>query len=195
MKRKKRKIPTVNSTSAADFAFMILLFFLLTTSMDVDQGMARRLPPPPNPNQQTEMRIRERNILKVFINTQNQILCGGEYVELRGLKDKVKAFIVNESNNDHMPEKIEKDIPYFGKMMVTENHVISLQNDRGTQYQAYIDVQNELMAAYTELRDEISRRQWGRRFADLNEDQQGAVTDIFPQKISEAEPKSYGDRR
>jgi len=105
-KRKRRKIPTVNSTSAADFAFMILLFFLLTTSMDVDQGMARRLPPPPDPNApvNTELKVRERNVLKVFINSSNQILCGGEYVDIRQLKDKAKAFILNESNNEHLPE-------------------------------------------------------------------------------------------
>ena len=195
--RKKRKIPTVNSTSAADFAFMILLFFLLTTSMDIDQGMARRLPPPPDPNApvNTELKIRERNVLKVNINTQNQILCGGEYIELRQLKDRAKAFILNENNNEHMPEKELIDVPYFGEMMVTNRHVISLQNDRGTRYQAYLDVQNELVAAYTELRDEVSRRQWGKRFMDLNEDQQEAVQKIYRMNISEAEPKNYGDRR
>ena len=196
-KKKARTIPQLNSTSAADFAFIILLFFLLTTSMDVDQGMARKLPPPPDPNAQvnTELKIRERNVLKVFINMNNQILCGGEYIELKQLKDKAKAFITNENNSDHMPEKEMVDVPYFGDMLVTNKHVISVQNDRGTSYQAYLDVQNELVAAYNELRNDVSRGRWGRRFADLDEEQQKAVQMIYPLNISEAEPKNYGDRK
>ena len=196
-KKKARTIPQLNSTSAADFAFIILLFFLLTTSMDVDQGMPRKLPPPPDPNAQvnTELKVRERNVLKVFINTNNQILCGGEYIELKQLKDKAKAFIKNENNNDHMPEKELEDVPFFGPTMITKYHIISLQNDRGTRYQAYLDVQNELTAAYNELRDELSRGRFGRRFDDLDEEQQKAVQTIYGLKISEAEPKSYGDKR
>jgi len=94
-----------------------------------------------------------------------------------------------------LPELVTEEVPYFGNMTFTKFHVISLQNDRGTRYQAYLDVQNELVAAYNELRDDISRRQFGRRFADLYEDQQLAVQIIFKQNISEAEPKSYGDRK
>ena len=91
-----------------------------------------------------------------------------------------------------MPEKVEVDVPYFGKQMVTKNHVISLQNDRGTEYQAYIDVQNEIAAAYNELRDDLSRQKFGKIFMELDEEQQKAVQQIYPQKISEAEPKNYG---
>ena len=76
--------------------------------------------------------------------------------------------------------------------MVTKNHVISLQNDRGTSYQAYIDVQNELAKAYNELRDDISKNKFGKVLADLSEDEQKAGQQIYPQKISEAEPKNYG---
>jgi len=196
-KSKKRKIPQVNSTSCADIAFMFLLFFLLTTSMDTDQGLPRRLPPPPDKNrtQNDEIKINKRNILTVMINTNNQILCGGEYIELRQLKDRAKAFIMNERDNEHLPEKDEVDVPFFGNMMITLKHVISLQSDRGTSYQAYIDVQNELTAAYSELRDDVSRQRWGRKFMDLDEEQQEAVKIIYNQKISEAEPKNYGDRK
>jgi len=196
-KKKARAIPQLNSTSAADFAFIILLFFLLTTSMDVDQGMPRRLPPPPDPNVKvnTELKVRERNVLKVFINTSNQILCGGEYIELSQLKDKAKAFILNERNDEHLPEKVAEDVPYFGNMMITKFHIISLQNDRGTRYQAYLDVQNELTAAYNELRNDLSRGRFGKKFDDLDDEQQKAVITIYKLNISEAEPKSYGDRK
>ena len=198
MGKKKRSMPQVNSTSSADMAFMLLLFFMLTTSMDTDMGMPRRLPPPPDKSvQQTdpELKIKKRNILQIMINTHNQILCGGEYIEIRQLKDRVKAFIQNENDDEKLPEKNDVEVPYFGTMRVTDRHVISLQNDRGTSYQAYVDVQNELAAAYTELRNDVSRNKWGRNYADLTEEQQEAVQKIYGQKISEAEPKNYGDKK
>jgi len=197
MGRKKKKVPQMNATSSADIAFMLLLFFLLTTSMDTDQGLARKLPPPPDKTASTdaEIKVRERNVLKININSYNQILCGGDYIDIGQLRQKAKDFILNERNDDHLPEKVTEDVPYFGAMTFTKFHVISLQNDRGTLYQAYIDVQNELAAAYTELRDDICQRQWGKKFVDLNEEQQAAVQIIYGQKISEAEPKNYGDRR
>ena len=191
---KKRKVPAVNASSSADIAFMLLLFFLMTSSMDTDKGLPRRLPPPVPKDQKddADVDIRKRNLLVVLINSNNQILCGDEFVEMEQLKDKVKEFIANPNNDEHLPEKVEVDVPYFGKRMVTKNHVISLQNDRGTEYQAYIDVQNEIAAAYNELRNDISREKFGKLIADLAPDQQEAVQDIYPQKISEAEPKNYG---
>lgn len=190
---KKRKSPSINATSSADIAFMLLLFFLMTSSMDTDKGLPRRLPQPvPKDQQSQDIDIKKRNIMVVLINSQNQILSNNEFIEIRQLKDKVKEFIENPNNNEHMPEKVEVDVPYFGPMMVTKNHVISLQNDRGTEYQAYIDVQNELAAAYNELRNDVSQRKFGKIFMDLDEEQQKAVQQIYPQKISEAEPKNYG---
>ena len=193
---KKRKTPGINGSSSADIAFMLLIFFLITTSMDTDKGLARRLPPPVPKDQKKneEMDIKKRNILVVLINSNNQILCNNEFIDIKQLREKVRNFIENPYNDEHMPEKTEVDVPFFGKQMVTKNHVISLQNDRGTEYQAYIDVQNELAAAYNELREEVSRKKFGKAFADLDEDQQKAVQMIYPQKISEAEPKNYGGK-
>ena len=193
---KKRKTPGINGSSSADIAFMLLIFFLITTSMDTDKGLARRLPPPVPKDQKKneEMDIKKRNILVVLINSNNQILCNNEFIDIKQLREKVRNFIENPYNDEHMPEKTEVDVPFFGKQMVTKNHVISLQNNRGTEYQAYIDVQNELAAAYNELRDEVSRKKFGKAFADLDEDQQKAVQMIYPQKISEAEPKNYGGK-
>ena len=197
MAKKKRKVPAMNATSSADIAFMLLIFFLITTSMDTDTGWASRLPPPVPKDQKKneEMDIKTRNILVVLINSNNQILCNNEFIDIKQLREKVRTFIENPYNDEHMPEKTEVDVPYFGKQMVTKNHVISLQNDRGTEYQAYIDVQNELAGAYNELRDEVSKKKFGKAFADLDEDQQKAVQMIYPQKISEAEPKNYGGKK
>lgn len=190
---KKRKTPSINGSSSADIAFMLLIFFLITTSMDTDKGLARRLPPPvPKEQKNEDVDIKKRNLLVVLINSSNQILCGDQFIDIKQLKDKVKEFIENPYNDEHKPEKVEVDVPFFGKRMVTKNHIISLQNDRGTEYQAYIDVQNELAAAYNELRDDVSKTKFGKPFADLDEEQQKAVQMIYPQKISEAEPKNYG---
>ncbi|WP_085535031.1 ExbD/TolR family protein [Massilibacteroides vaginae] len=194
-KRKQKKMPALSTTSSADIAFMILLFFLLTTSMDTDMGLARRLPPPvPKDQKNTDIDIKKRNLMVVLINTNNQILCNGQFVEVNQLKELVKEFIANPFNDEHKPEKTEVDVPFYGKMMVTKNHIISLQNDRGTEYQAYINVQNELAAAYNELRNDVSKEKFGRVFDELDEEQQKAVQMIYPQKISEAEPKNYGGK-
>ena len=136
-----------------------------------------------------------QDVCRLLINSSNQILFNGEPTDIKQLKDKVKEFIDNPYNDANKPEKVEEDVPFFGKVMTAKKHVISLQNDRGTEYQAYISVQNELAKAYNELRDDISRKKFGKLFADLDEDQQKAVQQIYPQKISEAEPKNYGDKK
>ena len=193
----KRKTPGINGSSSADIAFMLLIFFLITTSMDTDKGLARRLPPPVPKDQKKDEQVdvNKRNLVTVLINSSNQVLFNGEPTDIKQLKDKVKEYIDNPYNDANKPEKVEEDVDFFGKVMVAKKHVISLQNDRGTEYQAYISVQNELAKAYNELRDDISRKKFGKVFAELEEDQQKAVQQIYPQKISEAEPKKYGDKK
>lgn len=194
---KNRKVPGVNATSSADIAFMLLLFFLLTSSMDTDMGLARRLPPPPDPNRIDDVTIdiRKRNMLRVLVNTHGQILCGDDFIELKDLKDRVKDFISNPSGDGDLPEQDMKDVPFFGNILTNNKHVISLLNDRGTPYQAYIDVQNELAKAYNEVRDAKAKEKWGKIFTELDEEQQKSIQQIYPQKISEAEPKNYGGNR
>lgn len=196
MAKKKRTVPEVNSSSTADIAFLLLIFFLITTSMDTDRGLARRLPPPPEPNQkQDDIIVKERNVLPVRLNSNDQLMCGSDYISVKDLRKRAKEFIANPYNDDKLPEKHMKNIPFFGDVMVTEKHVISLQNDRGTSYQAYIDVQNELVAAYNELRDELSQEKWHKDYNELDEEQQKAIREYYPQKISEAEPKNYGGKK
>ena len=196
MARKKRKTPGINGSSSADIAFMLLLFFLLVSSMDTDQGLPRRLPnPPDNKEKPDEVDLNKRNILIVMVNSNNQVLCGGEEVTLDQLKEKAKEFIENPNNSENLPLKEEVDVPIFGKKMITKQHLISLQCDRGTKYQTYIDVQNSLAAAYNDLRDVVSQEQFGKKFRELDDDEQiSAVQKYYPQKISEAEPKNYGDK-
>ena len=197
MARKKKSVPQVNSSSTADIAFILLIFFLITTSMDTDRGLARRRPNPPDPNQKKndDIIVKERNVLQVRLNKDNQLMVGSDWLDVRQLKEKAKEFIANPNDDANLPEKHSKNIPLLGgECMITENHVISLQNDVGTSYQAYIDVQNELVAAYNELRDELAQSKFGKSYKDCNDDQKEAIRTYYPQKISEAEPKKYGGK-
>ena len=197
MARKKRTMPGVNATSTADIAFMLLIFFLTTTSMNTDKGLARRLPPPPDPSvkKQDDLKVKERNLLQVRINKDNQLMVGSEYLEVSQLKAKAKEFIANPNDDANLPEKHVKNIPLLGgDVMVAENHIISVTNDVGTSYQAYIDVQNELVAAYNELRNEAAKANFGKNYAECDEYHKKAIRDFIPQKISEAEPKKYGGK-
>ena len=197
MARKKKSMPGINSSSTADIAFMLLIFFLTTTSMDTDKGLARRLPAPPDPNvkQDDNLKVKERNVLQVRINKDNQLMVGSEYMEVSQLRAKAKEFIANPNDDETLPEKHVVNIPLLGgDCMVAKNHVISVTNDVGTSYQAYIDVQNELVAAYNELRNEKAKSAFGKNYGDCSEDEQKAIREFFPQKISEAEPKKYGGK-
>ncbi|MDD3078588.1 MAG: biopolymer transporter ExbD [Paludibacter sp.] len=190
---KKRKISEINSSSMADIAFLLLIFFLVTTSMSTSTGLSRRLPPPLPPDQPVPpVDINKRNLFVVKVNSMNQLMVQGEEMQLKDLREKVKEFIKNENDDPTMPVKVRMNIPLLGEMEVTKDHVISLQNDVDTQYQAYINVQNELVAAYNELRNELSQQKFGKLFDDLADDQKEAIQDVYPMKISEAEPKNYG---
>lgn len=196
MARKKKKVPEINASSQADIAFLLLIFFLTATTMSVNKGLARRLPPPVPADQKTEdLKVKERNVFVVLINSENQLMVQGEFMEVPELKDAAKKFILNVNDDPNLPEKVPVDIDFFGTVMLTKDHVISLQNDRGTSYAKYIEVQNELVAAYNELRNELSMSKWGMAYENLNEDQQKAVQKYYPQKISEAEPKNYGGNK
>ncbi|HKL71563.1 MAG TPA: biopolymer transporter ExbD [Marinilabiliaceae bacterium] len=190
----KRDIPEINAGSMADIAFLLLIFFLMTTTMDSDTGLARTMPPPIPKEDVDTPPIRERNVFEVLINANNQLLVEKRPMALQNLKDAAKVFIQNPANLATLPEREEIEVPFFGVYPVTTKAVISLQNDRGTQYQMYLAVQNELQAAYNELRDELARRQFNSSFNDLNDEQQSAIRVIYPQKISEAEPRNVGGK-
>ena len=114
-------------------------------------------------------------------------------MDIAYLKDKMKEFLANPNNDPNLPEK--EEIEVNGKTYMKTKGVISLQNDRGTSYQAYLAVQNELVKAVNELRDEFSMREFGRKFARLSEDEQELVKKVVPQNISEAEPKDTGKKK
>ena len=189
----KRKVPGLNSSSTADISFMLLIFFLVTTSMDTDQGLGRTLPKPLEDDQKNnEIKVKERNILNIRINKDNYLMIGDDYVSVDEVKERAKEFIQNKDNKPSLPELKMKNCKLLGKRMVTENHVISVQTDRGTSYGVYFAVQDALVAAYNELRDELAKQEFGCKYAQCNKEQQESIREVYPQKISEAEPKKYG---
>jgi len=174
----------------ADIAFLLLIFFLVTTTMDIDTGITRRLPPPVEDD--TEIDIKERNIFKVLVNSSDRLLVEGKPGDIRNLKEDVKEFMTNPFNLETLPEKDIRFIENLGEIEVSKG-VVSLKNDRGTSYEMYIKVQNELTAAFNELRDEISLRYYGIKFSNLvNQDRIKAVQEAIPIAISEAEPENIG---
>ena len=189
-----KKTPEINSSSTADIAFLLLCYFLMTTTMGSQLGLSRRLPPMPDPNQKAQdQKVNRRNIILVRINSQDQLLAADEPMDVSQLKDKIKLFLTSPGDDPTLPEKVETQIEGLGTAMVSKG-VISLQNDRGTSYQAYIAVQNELVKAVNELRDEFARSKYGRSFNGLTEEQQDIVKKAVPQNISEAEPKDVAKK-
>ncbi|MCX4302239.1 biopolymer transporter ExbD [uncultured Alistipes sp.] len=194
----KRKVQEINAGSMADIAFLLLIFFLVATTMNTDTGLARMLPPiPPEDQQQEEVKVKERNLFLVLINGSGQIMAGQpgkqEFIELRDLKNKTREFVLNPLEDEDLPEKEETvfDLPDGSKWTYPVSlGVVSLQTTRDTGYQPYIMVQNELARAFNEIRDEVALKKFGDKFESLNSEQRDIITKAVPLKISEAEPRN-----
>jgi biopolymer transport protein ExbD len=198
MAKSRRELQSINAGSMADISFLLLIFFLVASTMDVDTGLSRLLPPMPDENQKDDQsEIRERNVFVVLINKYDQLFVENEVVDISALKELTKDFIMNPEDKPNLSEKKLENVDYFGDVMISKG-VISLQNDIGTSYGKYIEVQNELAAAVNELRNALCLQKFGRRFEDLdplNENENAvieAVKKVIPMAISEAEPKKIG---
>ncbi len=190
-----RMTPEINAGSMADIAFLLLIFFLVTTTMDVDTGINRMLPPPIDPNAPEPPPVRERNVFVVLVDAQDRLMVEGQPGDIQTLRERAKEFLLNPDDDPSLPVKELIEIEHIGEFWVSRG-VISLQNDRGTSYEMYIAVQNELAAAVREIRDQVSRENFGRRFAELRDEELvNAVRRAVPMAISEAEPRDIGGRR
>lgn len=204
MARKKRAPQEINAGSMADIAFLLLIFFLVTTTMDVDTGLLRVLPPPVPENQEPPPPVKKRNVFEVLVNLYDQLLVEGEQIDISQLKEKTKEFVRGYGGSEAQPNfpefkptDDEEVIEYFGEGYMVSKQVVSLKNDKGTSYGMYIRVQNELAAAYNELRNELAQQRFGMSYDDLlkddrNKDKVTAIKKIYPQRISEAEPRDIG---
>jgi biopolymer transport protein ExbD len=190
-----RKVPEIPTASLADMAFLLLIFFLVTTTMDVDSGLERRLPQWVDPNIEIDQdqQIKERNVFVVLVNRDNNLLVENEWAEIANLREKAKEFMANPNNLETLPEKEPVQVPLLGEMMVSKG-VISLRNDLDTKYGTYIAVQNELVGAINELRDELAMEKFTKKYENCDEQQQDAVRMVYPSRISEAEPKKVGGK-
>jgi len=191
----KKGLPKLNTTSMADISFLMLTFFLLTSSINTDQGIQRRLPPPLTGDEKPP-EINERNVLIILVNMYDQLLVNGTPMNnVNELKDRTKDFITNPNHDPHMSDRKTEYIEELGQEVSISRGVVSLKSDRGTSYKRYIEVQNQLTAAFNELRDEYSRAHFGRTFENLTETQKKGVQKVIPISISEAEPSNFGGNR
>lgn len=189
----KRKVQEINAGSMADIAFLLLIFFLVATTMNTDTGLVRVLPPmPPEDVKLEDIKVKDRNVLLVFVSPGGNIMVRDEEMQIQGVTEKAKEFILNPMDDENLPEKkeTELELPDGSKWVypVSEG-VVSLQTTRDTNYDVYIMVQNELTRAFNEVRDQVAMAKFGAKFADLPEEQRSVITKAVPLKVSEAEPR------
>ncbi len=189
----KRKTPGLNTGAMSDISFLLLTFFLLTSSINTEQGIPRKLPPPKADDaQDIKVDINRRNVLNVLVNFRDEISVNGDVIMVGDLKAKAKEFFANPTNDPSLPEKVSKPIDGIGDFAVSKG-VVSLTNDQGTSYNMYVQVQNELQRAVNELRDETALQYFGKKYDALDSAAQRAVTQAIPMNISEAPPMDYSN--
>ncbi len=197
----KRSAPEINTGSMADIAFLLLVFFLVTTTMEQDTGIQRKLPEK-QPENITPPEVKRRNVFIVLVNRNDELLVNGEPGDINLLKDRVKEFILNPRNDENLPEKQPTAIEGLGTYEVSKG-VISLQNDRLTSFEKYMAVQDVLTRAFNELRNELASAKFGKTFDELQtlaktnaefEKKAEAIKKAIPISISEAEPKQTKSR-
>jgi biopolymer transport protein ExbD len=203
----RRENAEINAGSMADIAFLLLIFFLVTTTMDVDSGISRKLPEKSPPDQDVEVVVKQKNVLDITVNRTNQILIEGtDFVEVTDIKEIAMAFIDNggglSAPKDDNPGE-PCDYCQGAKDPESSDHpskaIISLQSDRGTTYGMYVSIQNEIESAYNELRNKLALQKYDRTYNDLLKDYKDSgsaavkekidfLKDSYPQIISEPEP-------
>lgn len=172
---RSRLTPSINASSMADIAFLLLIFFLTTTEIVEEKGLLVKLPPW-EPNNKNIVQPPPRNVFSVLVNDNDELLVKGERIALADLRARTKTFISNPEKLSTLPQNPKRAI-------------ISLKNDRGTSYATYLGVYNELQAAYNELWNEAAQERYGIAFTDdMPREQRNAIRADIPMVLSEAEP-------
>lgn len=175
IRRKQRETPGLNTTSTADISFMLLIFFLVTTSMDVDKGLLRQLPSPEPQKKEQQTVVDKANLMELRLTAGDTLLVNGKPMQVSLLKEETIRFVHR-----------------LGK-----KHLISIESDRDADYNLYFQMQNQLMEAYSQLRNETAQNKYHRDYALLNNDQKEQVRNICPQRITEsyANAMNHADQR
>lgn len=164
----------IDSSALADIAFLLLIFFLVATTIDIDTGIGLVLPPPPDPNQKPPP-IKDRNLLKILVNNQGMVLIEEEPAAITEVKQRVMEFVNNKGQDPKLSDSPQKAI-------------VSIKTDRQTPYEVYINMLDEVKGAYRTLRDRASMAEFGKKYEALNDAQKEQIRNMYPQKISIAEP-------
>ena len=184
-KRHRRRVPVLNTTSTADISFMLLILFLVTSSMDTDKGLVRQMPPPPDENEELVRDVKDRNVMTVKLDAADQLTCDGEAVTLPQLQKKVEQFVENADNNPSMPEKTAAEVQLIGNTFVSDRHIIAIETNRTASYDAYFQLQNTIVAAYATLRQKLALQRFGHGYHDCTSEERMALMSVYPQRISE----------
>ncbi len=162
-RRKRREVPELNTTSTADISFMLLVFFLVTSSMDSDKGLGRKLPPI-DEQQQEQVDIHQSDVLQIRIDANDALFCNDQAVTPQQLQQEVESFVASRQ---------------------TDRHIIAVQTDRQTSYNAYFEMQNAVVAAYRTLREKMAQARYHHPFSQCTDAQRAAIMERYPQRISE----------
>lgn len=186
-------MPELNTTSTADISFMLLIFFLVTSSMDTDWGLPRQLPPPDNAAVEEDLLVKRRNVMQLRLDANDRLTCNGETTTMQQLSDRVADFVANRDEAPDMPQKSSREVHLLGLCKVSDRHVIFIQADPHASYDAYFKMQNAIAAGYAMLRGELAQRHFGHSWEQCSAEERDAISLVYPQRISErCEPEEGG---
>ena len=183
--RKKRETPGLDTTSTADISFMLLIFFLVTSSMDTDKGLARQLPMPEDQTEEQELVVKRRNVMELCLDAGGRLTCDGDTLSTDELTSRIEDFVANASDDPLKPERSEREVHLLGRCKVSDRHVIFLNVSPEATYDAYFQLQNAIVAAYSHLRNSLAQQHFQHDYKDCTQEQRDAVAMVFPQRISE----------
>ncbi len=178
-------MPGLNTTSTADISFMLLIFFLVTSSMDTDWGLPRQLPPPDDLTKEEELVVKQRNALCLKLDANNQLTCNDEPMAIGDLTKRVEDFVANAANDPTLPEQSTREVHLLGRCKVSDRHVIIVEVSPKATYDAYFQMQNAVVAGYNNLRNELALKQFRHPYSECNAEQRDAIALVYPQRISE----------
>ena len=165
---------------------MLLIFFLVTSSMDSDWGLQRQLSQPENPTEQQEdFIVKQRNALCLQLDAHGALTCNGEPLPVDSLAQRVELFVDNASAAADLPEKSEREVNLLGRCLVSDRHVIIVDVHPQASYSAYFDMQQAIVTGYSRLRDRLALSRFGRSYAQCDVEQRQALAMVYPQRISE----------